>query len=86
MCLNTLLNVLILATLAVSTSKHMVRSLKHSIEKGMRSYLHNEDWKFDIDFWQFNMQCCGVNGYDDWFDVVWLNRYQINTESDEVKQ
>lgn len=86
MCLNTLLNVFILTTMAVGTSKHMVRSLKHSIEKGMKSYLHNSDWKFNIDFWQFSMQCCGVESYDDWFEVVWLNKYQINIESEEIKE
>lgn len=85
-CCNTILNIFILACMVVKVSKHIVRSLRHSIEKGMKNYLKSEKWKFYIDSWQYNMQCCGVNGYEDWFEISWLDKYHVNTDSEVVRQ
>lgn len=69
----------------VRISKHIVRSMRHSLEKGMHHYLSNEVWKHTIDSMQYNMQCCGIDSYKDWHTSSWLNKYNINPNADLVK-
>ncbi|XP_017772768.1 PREDICTED: LOW QUALITY PROTEIN: uncharacterized protein LOC108559904 [Nicrophorus vespilloides] len=83
---NTLLNVLILSTMSVKISKHIVRSIRHSMEKGMRNYLKDPLWKHTIDRWQFHLQCCGVNNFKDWYEISWLDKYQLDVTSDDVQR
>lgn len=83
---NTALNLLILAYLTARISKHIIRSLRHSLEKGIHNYLKDSNWKYAIDRWQFNLQCCGVNEYRDWHKTAWIDKYHINQESEIIKE
>lgn len=69
----------------VKISKHIVRSMRHSLEKGMRKYLSDEVWKRTIDGMQYRMQCCGIDNYKDWYTTSWLNKYNVNPDHDTIK-
>lgn len=77
---------LILAILAIKISKHITRSLKHSMEKGMHNYLKDPYWKNAIDKLQVMMKCCGVAGYDDWYEFTWIDEYHVDINSEVVKE
>ncbi|XP_071050358.1 peripherin-2 [Onthophagus taurus] len=82
---NTILNIIILSIVGVKISKHIAKSMRHSLEKGMQSYLTSPMWKRTIDNWQFHMQCCGVNDYKDWYELTWLDKYHIDITQTEVQ-
>lgn len=83
---NTAVNIVILTYLSAKIAKHIVRSLKHSLEKGVHNYLKDADWKYAIDRWQFMLQCCGVTEYKDWHRSAWIDHYHVNIENDLIKE
>lgn len=83
---NTIINLLILASMYVQISKHIMRSLRHSLEKGMRKYLSDNVWKVTFDRIQYNFECCGIDNYNDWHKTAWLTTYHINENSELVKE
>lgn len=85
-CAALLLYLLILCNLYPKVGKHIVRSMKHSLEKGMRHYLLEHEWKETIDKMQYNLKCCGIDSYTDWYKISWLTSYHINTDAELVKQ
>ncbi|EFA09824.2 hypothetical protein TcasGA2_TC011971 [Tribolium castaneum] len=76
----------ILAKLTAKVYKHIIRAMGHSFYIGMSKYLKQEEWKVTIDRIQYDMQCCGAQGYREWHQIPWLGRYQVNVKSDSVKQ
>lgn len=70
----------------VQTSRHIIRSLRHSLEKGMHKYLLDDVWKITFDKIQYNFQCCGIDSYGDWHKIGWLTSYHVNENSDLVKE
>lgn len=69
----------------VKISKHIVRSMRHSLEKGMYKYLSDATWKCNIDNMQYHMKCCGIDSYKDWYNSWWLNKYNVNPEHELVR-
>lgn len=63
-----------------------MRSLRHSLEKGMRRYLIDDEWKTTFDRIQYNFECCGIDGTNDWHKTAWLTTYQVNENADLVKE
>lgn len=55
------------------------------MEKGMYKYLSDEAWKHTIDSMQYEMKCCGIDTYEDWYNSMWLNKYNINPYHETVK-
>ncbi|XP_073822543.1 tetraspanin 33B [Musca autumnalis] len=67
---------------------------------GIEVYYTSPAWKFLWDELQYNNECCGVNGYDDWMRAKWMpksfnrqrrdrrsyvrNRFQHNTEEPRI--
>lgn len=75
---NTILNVIILAAVSVRIYKHIGRSMRHSLEKGIQNYLTAARWKKTIDIWQYKLQCCGIDDYKDWYEFTWMDKYHVN--------
>lgn len=69
----------------IKISKHIVRSMRHSLEKGLRKYLIDGEWKITIDGMQYQMQCCGIDNYNDWYTSSWLNKYNVNPDHETIK-
>ncbi|KAL3269978.1 hypothetical protein HHI36_009033 [Cryptolaemus montrouzieri] len=83
---NILLNFVIICSILRKVSKHIVRSMKHSLQHGMRNYLKEISWKETIDRLQYQLECCGITGYQDWYDLEWLTKYQYDVRSDAIKK
>ncbi|XP_044754210.1 peripherin-2 [Coccinella septempunctata] len=83
---NILLNFVIICSILRKVSKHIVRSMKHSLQHGMRNYLKEPSWKETIDRLQYQLECCGISGYQDWYDLEWLTKYHYNVNSDVIKK
>ncbi|XP_063925097.1 photoreceptor outer segment membrane glycoprotein 2 [Zophobas morio] len=66
--------------------KHIIRAMDHSFYTGISKYLKDSNWKISIDKIQYDMQCCGAKSYKEWYEVPWLDKYQINVKSESVKQ
>lgn len=51
--------------------------IKWAAERGiktfMASYGDKPSVKLDMDMLQTELKCCGVHGYQDWFEVIWQN-------------
>ena len=52
----------------------------------MQRYKDNSTLKSKIDFVQVELKCCGNLGYEDWFDVQWINNKYINLDDPEIKR
>ncbi|KAI4461452.1 tetraspanin ec2 domain superfamily [Holotrichia oblita] len=52
--------------------------MRHSLEKGIQNYLVSAKWKRTIDIWQYKLQCCGVDDYNDWYQLSWMDKYHID--------
>ncbi|KAK9876900.1 hypothetical protein WA026_015936 [Henosepilachna vigintioctopunctata] len=83
---NILLNFIIICSILRKESKHIVRSMKHSLQHGMRNYLKEVSWKETIDRLQYQLECCGISGYQDWYELEWLTKYHYDVDSDAVKK
>lgn len=83
---NILLNLMILCSILRKVSKYIIRSMKHSLQHGMRNYLKDTVWKETIDKLQYQLECCGISGYQDWYDLEWLTKYHYNANSDVIKK
>lgn len=82
---NTVFNGLVLATLAIRTSKHIVRSIRHSLKRGMEKYLTDLTWKFTIDNLQQYSECCGIEGSQDWITNAWILSEYLSIETPKRK-
>lgn len=69
----------------IKISKHIVRSMRHSLEKGMHKYLIDDVWKSTIDKMQYQMKCCGIDNYKDWYTSSWLNKYNVNPDHEMIE-
>lgn len=50
------------------------KEIEDGIIKAMEKYAVNSYYKKQIDKLQIEMQCCGSNKYDDWFNITWLDK------------
>lgn len=82
---NIIANIFVVAVLARYVSSHIVKSMKHSLEKGIRFYLRDADWKIMIDQLQVDFQCCGIASYKDWHNITWLSSRHLDIKSEVVK-
>ncbi|XP_033125840.1 photoreceptor outer segment membrane glycoprotein 2-like [Anneissia japonica] len=93
MCLFPLVIILFLLDICVLTAAcmcfaHRVQ-LSHSIHNGlvnaMYRYKDNMTYKVEIDELQQKFECCGNNGFEDWFNLQWIHNMYLNTEDKEIK-
>lgn len=82
---NTVINLIIISKMFAKISKHIVRSMRHSLEKGMYKYLSDDAWKRTIDRMQYQMQCCGIDSYKDWYTTAWLTKFHVNENHETIK-
>lgn len=85
-CFYIILYLILLAGLTRKVYRHIIRSMKHSLNIGMGHYLQNDMWKLTIDRLQFDLQCCGIEIFTEWHEIPWLDKYHVNANSDIVKQ
>lgn len=83
---NTVLNLIIIASISKKVNKHMTKSFRNSLTLGMEHYLTDTKWKVIIDKIQLAEQCCGVNSYEDWYKISWLTKYQVNAKAALVQR
>ncbi|XP_050310113.1 photoreceptor outer segment membrane glycoprotein 2 [Anthonomus grandis grandis] len=83
---NTVITLIIIAHLSKKANRHIVKSMKNSIQAGMKNYLTDTEAKELIDKIQYEMQCCGYDTYKDWYDVEWLNDKVINVSSSRIEE
>lgn len=67
-------------------NRHILKSLRNSLENGMQHYLTQSKWKFIIDKTQLTQQCCGIHNYQDWYSISWLNKYQVDAKASLVQR
>lgn len=72
--------------MSVGVSNHIVRSMHHSMIRGMKRYLKDFTWKRIIDNLQYKLHCCGSKSYTDWHQISWVSTYQIINSSTDVLQ
>ncbi|XP_022081595.1 photoreceptor outer segment membrane glycoprotein 2-like [Acanthaster planci] len=51
---------------------HLHESFDRGLVKAMEQYKNNETVKYEINQLQIDFECCGNNGYEDWFAVQWI--------------
>ncbi|XP_030763899.1 photoreceptor outer segment membrane glycoprotein 2 isoform X2 [Sitophilus oryzae] len=83
---NTVIMLIIIANMSRKVNKHIVKSMKNSIQSGMKSYLTDLDSKETIDTIQYRLECCGDESYKDWQSIEWMDDTMINTKSKEVEE
>ncbi|XP_005182936.2 uncharacterized protein LOC101890537 [Musca domestica] len=49
---------------------------------GMEVYYTSPAWKFLWDEIQYNNECCGVEGYDDWMHATWMPKTTVKLSKD----
>lgn len=97
LCIVIILNMCILAagSICFVHRQHLTSAFHRGIVHAMQRYKdipvpNAEDhnplnlYKTEIDLVQTEFQCCGNNGYEDWFDVQWINDKFIDLEDKTV--
>ncbi|XP_071963896.1 photoreceptor outer segment membrane glycoprotein 2-like [Antedon mediterranea] len=63
--------------------------LSHSINdglwNGMIKYKDNITFKYEIDGLQMEFECCGNNGYEDWFNMQWISTQFLDIDDKEIQ-
>ncbi|KAL1494576.1 hypothetical protein ABEB36_010152 [Hypothenemus hampei] len=83
---NTVITLLIIANLSKKANKHIAKSMKNSIQGGMKTYLSDLESKELVDKIQYQLECCGFNSYKDWYNIEWLNSNIVNIKSPSVNE
>ncbi|KAJ8975451.1 hypothetical protein NQ317_000700 [Molorchus minor] len=83
---NTVIILLIISHFARRNGKHIIKSMKNSITTGITNYLRDASWKETIDRLQYNNECCGISSHENWHEMDWISRYQVDVNSETVKQ
>ncbi|KAF7285860.1 photoreceptor outer segment membrane glycoprotein 2-like [Rhynchophorus ferrugineus] len=83
---NTVIMLIIIANLSKKTNRHIEKSMKNSIQSGMKNYLYDMDIKETIDTIQYNLECCGYDSYKDWHQIEWMDKTIINSGSKQVDE
>ncbi|GLV32344.1 Tetraspanin 33B [Carabus blaptoides fortunei] len=81
---SSIFNVVVIGTMAAGVSNHLIQSMHYSMERGMRHYLDDMQWKKIIDTLQFNMQCCGFASYKDWHTISWMSATHVINSSEII--
>ena len=66
--------------------KHLSKAFHRGLTNAMQRYKDNSTYKTKIDNVQIKFECCGNLGYEDWFDVQWINNKFIDLDDPEVKR
>lgn len=56
-------------------------SFQTGLLEAMQKYKTDVSLKTEIDKLQTLYSCCGSVGYEDWFDISWINELYLNVES-----
>ncbi|XP_041467635.1 trithorax group protein osa-like [Lytechinus variegatus] len=64
---------------------HLSRSFHNGLIKAMGKYHEDSTLKYDIDMLQIKNTCCGNNGYEDWFDVQWINNNFLDISNSKIQ-
>lgn len=83
---NIIINFIIISVSLKKISKHIIKSMKHSLHYGIQNYLCDASWKKTIDKLQYELECCGIDSYEDWYEIEWLNKYQYDKTSDVISK
>ncbi|CAH0554689.1 unnamed protein product [Brassicogethes aeneus] len=83
---NTIINLIIIASLTKKLNKQIGRSMKNSLQSSMRNYLRDESVKMSMDELQYYEKCCGIYSYEDWHELSWLSKYEIDVNSEGFKR
>uniref|UniRef100_A0AAR5PPU1 Tetraspanin n=2 Tax=Dendroctonus ponderosae TaxID=77166 RepID=A0AAR5PPU1_DENPD len=83
---NAVITLLIIANMSRKANKHIIKSMKNSIQGGMKTYLSDFESKETIDRIQYELECCGFESYKDWYEVEWIDGTIINAKSPLVEE
>ncbi|XP_072165274.1 photoreceptor outer segment membrane glycoprotein 2-like [Diadema setosum] len=59
----------------------LTKSLNNGLITAMREYKNDIKLKVEMDLVQMEFGCCGNNGYEDWFEIQWINDNYLNRQS-----
>ncbi|XP_038046901.1 photoreceptor outer segment membrane glycoprotein 2-like [Patiria miniata] len=59
---------------------HLHDSFNRGLTKAMKHYKSNETVKYEINQLQVDFECCGNNGYEDWFAVQWIGTEYLSED------
>lgn len=82
---SSIFNMVVIGTMAAGVSNHLMRSMHYSMERGMRHYLDDMQWKKVIDTLQYSMQCCGFTSYKDWHTISWMSAWHVINSSEIIR-
>ena len=66
--------------------RHLSRSFHHGLIKAIGKYQDDYVLKHEIDLLQMQYWCCGNNGYEDWFDIQWINNNFLDLQNSNVQR
>ncbi|XP_030050466.1 peripherin-2 [Microcaecilia unicolor] len=80
----------VIAILCFVTRGPLESTLAHGLKNAMRFYKDTDTpgkcfMKKTIDLLQIEFNCCGNNGFRDWFEVQWVSNRYLDFSSKEVK-
>ncbi|CAG9763271.1 unnamed protein product [Ceutorhynchus assimilis] len=83
---NMIVTLLIITSMSRKANKHIIKSMKNSLQGGMESYLSDSESKETIDKIQYNLECCGYESYKDWYRIEWMNDKIIENKARQVEE
>ena len=57
---------------------NFVQAFSKGIKSALEMYRKNEKMKEVIDRTQIKYQCCGADGYRDWYSVTWIDKKYLD--------
>ncbi|KAJ8045085.1 Peripherin-2 [Holothuria leucospilota] len=82
-----LLNLILFSTgtMCFIHQNHLRNSFHEGLLSAMSKYSENDTVKVEIDTLQIEFTCCGNEGYEDWFDIQWINSIYLNLDDKRVR-
>lgn len=65
---------------------HLRNSFHEGLLSAMSKYSENDTVKVEIDTLQIEFTCCGNDGYEDWFNIQWINSIYLNLDDQRVRR
>ncbi|CAK9795264.1 Photoreceptor outer segment membrane glycoprotein 2 [Anthophora plagiata] len=73
-----------MVSICFSTADRLAVQLRQNLVEGMKRYFTDLEWKKRIDKMQVQMQCCGIDSFDDWHTTYWLQREFLVLDSPDI--